>query len=143
MHYLTVQDVIWIHLQIAKKQGKFSFSKLEEATSYQYAYGKSHDVLAQAARFFPGFIAMSPFDSGNKAVAFASGVVFLELNGLSFNPKEKDLALWLDRATDSSTSRATIESGTELAQGDHHSGAREVAKSVLARYESAINKLLD
>ncbi len=142
MHYLTVQDIIWIHLQITNKQGKFSFDKLEEAASYQYAYGKSHDVVSQAARFFRGFSILNPFESGNSAVGFVSGIVFLELNGLSFNPKEKDLAQWHMRAIDSSTSKTAIESGTEAAHEGHQMSAREVTKLVLERYEITIPKLL-
>ena len=139
MHYLNVQDVLWIHLQIAKKQGQFSFAKLEEATSYQYAYGKSHDVLAQASRFFPGFISMSPFDRANRAVALVSGIVFLELNGYHFNPKEKDLSQLLDRAS----SLETIEGSTEMTHESHGLACREVAKSVLAKYEKAISLLVE
>ena len=143
MHYLTVQDVLWIHLQIAKKPGKFSFAKLEEATSYQYAYGKSHDVLSQAARFFSGFVAQSPFDSANKAVAFASGVVFLELNRLEFSPKEKDLVAWLDQATNPATNHAAVEGSTTPAHDAHHSESRVVAKAVLEKYQATIKKLLE
>ncbi len=143
MHYLTVQDVLWIHLQIAKKQGKFSFAKLEEATNYQYAYGKSQDVVAQASRFFPGFVTMSPFESANKAVAIVAGAVFLELNGLHFSPKEKDLNKWFDRVMEPSTCREAIEGGTERMTNDHHLTCRDVANSVLTRYESPISKLAE
>ena len=142
MHYLTVQDIIWIQLQITNKQGKFSFAKLEEAASYQYAYGKSHDVMSQAARFFRGFSILNPFESGNSAVGLVSGIVFLELNGLSFCPKEKDLTQWYMRAIDSSTSKTAIESGTEAAHDGHHMSTRELTKSVLERYETTIQKLL-
>ena len=143
MHYLTVQDVLWIHLQIAKKPGKFKFASLEEATNYQYAYGKSHDVLAQASRFFSGFAAKSPFDSANRAVAFAAGVVFLELNGYHFNPKEKDLIGWLDRASSPATSKETIEASTSTHEHAHHVESRTVAKEVMEKYDSTIKKLLE
>ena len=143
MHYLTVQDVLWIHLQIAKKLGKFSFASLEEATNYQYAYGKSHDVLSQASKFFIGFIAKSPFDSANRAVAFATGVVFLELNGYHFNPKEKDLVGWLERASNSATSKATIEGSTTLLEHAHHIESRALANLVIEKYGSTIQKLLE
>ena len=143
MHYLTVQDILWIHLQIAKKPGKFGFAHLEEATSYQYAYGKSHDVLAQASQFVTGFVAKGPFDSANRAVAFATGVVFLELNGQHFNPKDKDLVGWLDRASNMATSKATIEESTVAALGGHHQESRDVAKAVLDKYKSTIKKLLE
>ena len=143
MHYLTVQDVLWIHLQIAKKPGKFSFANLEEATSYQYAYGKSHDVMSQAARFFGGFATKAPFDSDNRTVAFVAGVVFLELNGRHFNPKEKDLGAWLDRATNPSTSNEVIEGSTIASTDSHHVECRDVAKAVLEKYEVAIKKMLE
>ena len=143
MHYLTVQDVLWIHLQIAKKPGKFSFASLEEATSYQYAYGKSHDVLAQASRFFSGFIVKSPFDSANRAVAFAAGIVFLELNGLDFKPVEKDLVWWLDQAAIPASSKAIIESSTAPSEHAHRVESRVVAKAVMEKYGSTIKKLLE
>ena len=139
MHYLTVQDVLWIHLQIAKKPGKFSFANLEEATSYQYAYGKSHNVMSQAARFFGGFATKAPFDSANRAVAFVAGVVFLELNGYHFNPKEKDLVSWLDKAG----AAATIEGSTIQADHAHAQSSIEVSQAVLDTYASTIKKLIE
>jgi prophage maintenance system killer protein len=143
MHYLTVQDVLWIHLQIAKKKGTFSFAKLEEATSYQYAYGKSHDVTAQAARFFPGFVKMSPFGNADQAVAFVSGLTFLELNGLTLKPSVKDPAKWFGLLSDSATSLDNVLEGTEPSHGDHHASCREVAKAIISKYEKSIAKLLE
>lgn len=142
MHYLTVQDVLWIHLQIAKKKGSFSFASLEEATSYQYAYGKSHNVLAQASRFFFGFQSKSPFDSANQAVAFVCGCVFLELNGVHLDPKEQDLAAWLQRANDPSTSKQAMAETSAANHDGHHAEPREVAATVLERHKAAIGKLL-
>ena len=139
MHYLTVQDVLWIHLQIAKKPGKFSFANLEEATSYQYAYGKSHNFLAQAARFFGGFATKAPFDSANRAVAFAAGIVFLELNGYQLNPEENDLVAWLAKAS----IVATIEGSTTRTEHAHVASSRDVAQNVLDKYASTIKMLTE
>jgi prophage maintenance system killer protein len=144
MHYLTVQDVLWIHLQIAKKPGKFSFANLEEATNYQYAYGKSHDVLSQASKFFSGFVAKNPFDSANRAVAFASGIAFLELNGHMFNPVENDMGLWMHQATNLATSKDTLIASTTPNHDAHHAGeARLVARAILEKYDAAIKMMLD
>ena len=143
MHYLTVQDVLWIHLQVAKKPGKFGFAKLEEATNYQYAYGKSKDVVSQSARFFSGFIAKSPFDSANRAVAFIAGIVFLEINGRHFDPKEKDLVGWLDRASNPSLGKEAVEGSSSLSHDAHHETCKETAKKVMEKYEATIKKLLE
>lgn len=141
MHYLTVQDVIWIHLQIAKKPVKFDYAKLEEAVSYQYAYGKSKDVLSQAARFFSGFPTMSPFDSCNRAAAFVSGVTFLALNGFSLKAAEKEAIQWFDRASMKGEGRLAIELGTVKEAGAHHSTTRDVAGEVLESYSKTIAEL--
>ncbi|MBI1334932.1 MAG: hypothetical protein JST12_05495 [Armatimonadetes bacterium] len=142
MHYLTVQDVLWIHLQIAKKTVKFNYAKLEEAVSYQYAYGKSKDVLSQASRFFVGFPAMKPFECGNDAAALVAGLTFLISNG--FHPKsgEKDLAGWFERASNRSDSKAAIESMAKRCEHDHHATMREIATEVMETYASTVKKLL-
>ena len=51
LQYLTVQDILWINLQVTKKVQHFNYARLEEATFYQYAYGDSNTLLPQAARF--------------------------------------------------------------------------------------------
>jgi prophage maintenance system killer protein len=143
MHYLTTQDIIWIHLQIAKKPGTFNFAKLEEVTGYQYAYGKSKDVLGQASRFIPGFVSKGPFESANKAVALVSGILFLELNGLHFGTNDKDLMGWFEQASSPATSKAAVEGYTSVAHDDHHATTKDLALSVISRYEATIKKLLD
>lgn len=45
LHYLTVQDVLWINLQATRKVQHFNYAKLEEATYCQYAYGESNTLL--------------------------------------------------------------------------------------------------
>lgn len=142
MQYLTVQDVLWIHLQIAKKAEKFHYAKLEEAVGYQYAYGKSKDVVSQAARFFWGFQQMSPFEGDNKAVAMAAGITFLKLNGLHLNVGVKELPEWFARVSDRNESKLAIETSVAGDDHAHHITPREAASSVLKAYESAIQKVL-
>ena len=142
MHYLTNQDVIWIHLQIAKKPGKFDYAKLEEAVSYQYAYGKSKDVLSQASRFFVGFPVMSPFEGDNRAVALVAGLAFLALNGYEIKVKEMSLLEWFENASDKSRSKLTVQTGVQLDEHGHHATTREVVNAVLEAHQSTIKKLV-
>ena len=94
LHYLTVQDILWINLQVTEQVHTFSFAKLEEATYYQYAYGESRHVLAQAARFVVGFPKMSPIEIGNDATTFVALLAFLKLNGLHVELKDSVAADW-------------------------------------------------
>lgn len=143
MQYLTVQDVLWVHLQVAKKKGNFNYANLEEATSYQYAYGKSKDVVGQASRFFFGFQSKSPFESANQAVAFVCGLVFLEINGMNFDASENDLATWLQRAGDLTTRKEALAEIAPPSHDAHHPEPREVATAVLEKHQKAIKKLLE
>src|SRR5581483_12126113 len=69
VHYLTVQDVLWINQELTKKECEFKYAQLEEATYYQYGYGKSRDVLKQAGTFLQGFLKMRPFSEGSPQTA--------------------------------------------------------------------------
>lgn len=81
IHYLTVQDVLWINQEVTKEVNDFKYAQLEEATYAQYAYGKSKDVLTQAGQFLERFMRLKPFTSGNKATAFVATLTFLLMNG--------------------------------------------------------------
>ena len=81
MRYLTVQDLLWINLQVTQKSNPFEFDKLEESVNYQYGYGGSCDVLAQAENFLSGFKRNAPFSAGNDKTAEVAHRAFLLLNG--------------------------------------------------------------
>ena len=81
IQYLTVQDMIWINHCVTGKVGSFQYDVLEEATYYQYGYGASTDIHAQAVRFLQGFAKKSPFAEGNEATGFVGFVAFLRANG--------------------------------------------------------------
>jgi prophage maintenance system killer protein len=80
LRYLTVQDMLWINLQVTKKVNSFDFAKLEESVFYQYSYGSSQDVLKQACQFARGLQRLMPFDAGNEATAFLGWAAFLAIN---------------------------------------------------------------
>jgi prophage maintenance system killer protein len=80
IHYLTVQDVLWINQEVTKEVNDFKYAQLEEATYAQYAYGKSKDVLTQAGQFLERFMRLKPFTNGNRATAFVATLTFLLMN---------------------------------------------------------------
>lgn len=90
MHYLTVQDMIWINHRLTGRVNAFRYDALEEATYFQYGYGPSTDLAAQASRFLQGFAKKAPFDSGNEQTGFVGFVAFLRANGkdLKVTPSE-------------------------------------------------------
>jgi prophage maintenance system killer protein len=98
LHYLTVQDMLWINLQITKQVNTFNFATLEEATYYQYAYGQSRDLPRQAGRLLKGFLKLKPFSEGNEATGFIGCVAFLLVNGMSLSLPDDQGAAWLARA---------------------------------------------
>jgi prophage maintenance system killer protein len=97
LHYLTLQDVLWINLQVTKKVQHFSYARLEEGVFYQYGYGKSTGLLQQAARFLSGFSKLRPFAAGNDATAFVGALAFLKINGKVLNLADEKALDWVTR----------------------------------------------
>lgn len=79
--YLTVQDMLWINLQVTGKVKDYQFMKLEEGTFYQYGYGSSTDLRIQSERFLRGFTKNAPFTEGNEMTAVIGYLAFLKVNG--------------------------------------------------------------
>ena len=75
IHYLTVQDILWINHEATREVLPYKYSPLEEATFGQYAYGESSDVISQAARFLSSFGRLRPFEDGNRATAFIAVLI--------------------------------------------------------------------
>lgn len=144
LHYLTVQDILWINLQITKKVQHFSYARLEEATYYQYAYGESNSLLPQAARFLSGFQRMRPFDAGNEATAFVAVLAFLLVNGQHLSLTDADGSRWFGETGQKASALLVIQ---QVAHTDHHSddghgpSVRDAVASVLAKYASTIRDL--
>lgn len=106
MHYLTVQDIIWINLQITKRTQSFNYARLEEATFCQYGYGQSFSVVSQAGRLLACFSQKKPFSSGNEATALVACLAFLRMNGCTISLSDDTAGSWLDRAGRDSSSAA-------------------------------------
>jgi prophage maintenance system killer protein len=136
LHYLTVQDVLWINLQLTKKVQEFKYARLEEATFYQYSYGTASGIWEQAARLAGGFVKMGPLGAGNAATAFVATMTFLHLNQVSPAVGDKGAVAWFDAL-------ASGKASGEAAQKDGHGApdVRSTIKEVLEHYPSAIAEL--
>jgi prophage maintenance system killer protein len=135
MHYLTVQDILWINLQVSKRVNHYNFARLEEATFYQYAYGESSSVEPQACRFLTGFLKMHPFDCANEATAFVGFLAFLRMNGHRFDVEDPACSPLLE-----DLGRSSGDSILGQIKVDHHShheatpDIRNVIRSVIECY---------
>ncbi len=141
LHYLTVQDILWINLQLTKKVQHFNYARLEEATFYQYAYGESRSLMPQAARFLTGFSKMRPFETGNDGTAFVATVTFLEMNGRTLSVPDEEARAWFKSALCSlDEAQAAIEKATTDHTVAHHDlpAVQSVAQSIVDRYSSAL-----
>lgn len=145
MHYLTVQDMIWISMQVTKKTQPFNYAKLEEATFYQYAYGHSASLINQAGRFLSGFAQKKPFAVGSEATAFIGAVAFLKMNGMTINLSDDTAASWVERTSRDST--AATEALTDIAVPDesYHPHAepsvRDAVHGVIDAYPKTLSLL--
>jgi hypothetical protein len=137
LRYLTVQDILWINLQVTRKVNRYNYAALEEATFYQYAYGESDELLPQAARFLSGFTRKAAFEVGNDATAFVAALAFLRLNHFTQKFEDPGGAEWL--------ARALTAPGKQLSEGieleHHHESVRESVTAVVREYPRTIEDL--
>lgn len=146
LRYLTVQDVLWINLQVTKKVNHFNYARLEEATFYQYAYGDSNTLIPQSARFLAGFLRMHPIETGNEATAFVALLAFLRINGLSIDLSDEDATEWFSRASASSGVAREAISSIVHETHDHHGELPDVPQmmgEVLADYPLTVSSLAE
>ena len=141
LQYLTVQDLLWINLQVTGAVQRYDFAKLEEGTFTQYAYGESVNLLPQAASFLKGFAQCAPFERGNQATAWVAFVAFLAINGRHLKLSDAEAPTWLTALKASPNPAQEIESVTE--SKDHHGeiDVREQILQALATYKQTLNGL--
>ena len=143
MHYLTVQDVLWINLQVTKRTQTFNYARLEEATFYQYGYGQSSSVISQAGRLLAGFIQKKPFNVGNEGTAFVACLAFLRINGMTVDLMDDSATSWLDRASRDSTAATQALSDFVVPDENYHEDAepnvRAAIREVLDSYPKTIS----
>jgi prophage maintenance system killer protein len=143
MHYLTLQDMIWINMQVTKKTQSFNYARLEEGTFYQYAYGQSASLISQTGRFLSGFAQKKPFVQGNEATAFIGAIAFLKMNGMTVNISDDVATGWIDRTIKDSS--AAIQALTDVAvpdegyRADHDPSVREAVHGVMDAYPKTLS----
>ena len=98
--YLSTLDVIGLHQEIMRRYGQSSalrengedaiesaLMRPQWAARYQDA-----DLAQQAALIILGIAQTHPFVDGNERVAFASGIVFMQLNGYLVKSSKKEFS---------------------------------------------------
>lgn len=139
IQYLTVQDHLWINLQVSGRSQPFNFATLEEATYLQYSYGGSNDVLAQATRYGVGFGIKAPFAEANEATAFVGLLSFLRLNGYEIElPDSKGVDLLASLVANG---EAALKKIVRPDHHDHEMTVSGVVNEILAAFPKSIKKL--
>lgn len=130
LQYLTVQDVLWINLQVTGTPQEFDYANLEEATFYQYGYGQSASLIPQAANFLRGFLKKKPFAAGNEQTAFVACLSFLKANGVDV--VLDDPLGWLAAVNNGThDAQQAIEKFAHESHSEHH-GMPEVRDAITA-----------
>jgi prophage maintenance system killer protein len=128
MRYLTVQDMLWISLQVVGRPQKFQYAKLEEATFTQYIYGESQAPIEHAIRFLTGWSRHKPFAEANERIGLVAFLAFLRMNGLRLD--NSDAAIWYETAGENPD-----QARSQLVENfDHHEAektTRQILDSVL------------
>lgn len=139
LEYLTVQDMLWVNLQLTKKSNPFHYALLEEATYYQYGYGESLDLIGQAARFLTGFAKKKPFHGqADSATALIGCIAFLALNGQNLDLPAAEAKGWLERVTSGQVDAAEAIRQLVKPSHDHHPAPAACLKAALAKYGAVL-----
>lgn len=136
LHYLTVQDILWINLQVTDKVHHFNYAKLEEATYYQYSYGESRSVVPQAARFLLGFPKLRPIEAGNDATTFIACLTFLEINGMTIDLLDANARMWFEGVQARTVDAQEAIRAIAKPSLDHHASVnvRATVKDLIRNY---------
>ena len=81
MEYLTTHDLIWINEMVTGKVQPYNYVTLEACMAGQYSYGRSTEVVPQAATLLERLLNKSPFLEGNRRTAFIATLTYLNANG--------------------------------------------------------------
>ncbi len=86
--YLTVSDVLTIHLILIQRYGGTNGIRdpgALESALFRIQSGYYFDIVAEAAALMESLAINHPFVDGNKRVAFAATDIFLRINGYRIN----------------------------------------------------------
>lgn len=138
LHYLTVQDVLWVNLQVTGLIVPFRYAVLEEVTFNQYGYGPETDLLTRAGALLTGFLNKKPFDEGNEETAVIATFAFLEANHREVFLPAEGVASWISAfSTDTGANQAAIASVSRVREAEYHpheEKVKDILLGLLARY---------
>ena len=109
--YLTLDDVLWIHeeqlrqyggAQGVRDQGLILSALLRPQTGYY------SDTVEEAAALWESLTMNHGFIDGNKRVAFASAIIFLQANGIEPQGQEEDWIEFIYSNLDAGTFRKDV-----------------------------------
>lgn len=83
--YLTMDDVLWVHGEQLREYGGAQGVRdagLIESALLRPQTGYYSDIVEEAAALWESLAMNHGFVDGNKRVAFASTIIFLQLNGI-------------------------------------------------------------
>lgn len=143
LRYLTVQDMLWINLEVTGKPNRWNYARLEEGTFNQYGYGQSVNLLPQAATFVGGFIKQRPFTTGNRATALVGVATFLAINDHELVLDDSEAAVWIEQI-EAAGALALPELESRVRPLDSHGhelSVKDIATEVMARYATSIARL--
>ncbi len=131
MRYLTVQDMLWINLQVTGQPQKFVYATLEEATFTQYVYGDSTPAAEHAAQFLTGWAKFQPFSAGNELTGAVAFLTFLKLNSLELTGVSGNPLTWTESVKND---RAAVLAAISESHDGHGepTPARAIIRDVLA-----------
>jgi prophage maintenance system killer protein len=147
IHYLTVQDILWINHEVTNEVLPYKFAQLEEATFGQYGYVGSNNVIDQAASFLTAFSRLRPFSAGNRGTALISVLSFLALNGYTVVLEPQNATAWYERAAGRTADARGAVLGA-VAEGDPmprdlKPAVRTIVRDMLKAYPDAVTNLED
>ena len=117
--YLTLDDVLGLHADVMRRTGFLpapvrDLVALESAIMrpQMVAHDEGADLLTQAMTLMLAISQAQAFANGNKRTAMFAALVFLELNGCTFDGDDEVLAVLLEEAA----SRPQDEARTTIAE---------------------------
>ncbi len=141
VHYLTVQDILWIHLQVTGSVSPFDYAKLEDGAYFQYNYGRHADELSQAGRFLPGLARKQAFPHGNEAVAFVACLAFLKLNGIELDLKDANGTQFMHEALVHESALEPLRRWVKDIREPHGETVQDTVLEILAEFPKTIAAL--
>ncbi|HSG45789.1 MAG TPA: type II toxin-antitoxin system death-on-curing family toxin [Anaerolineales bacterium] len=98
-HYLSAEQILFIHTRLIKEtggdRGIRDLGLLRSATARpQATFDQTDlypDIFFKAAALFESLVNNHPFVDGNKRTGIVSAVLFLQINGYSFQTSQEEM----------------------------------------------------